>query len=627
MNAAAWWRTILMTLTLLAAVHGKSLFRAPTDAATPFRRDGLPLDVDTINGLANSLTDLGLAAGRSPEAPLRRAGAQLFALAAALDPANRRAGDAAKRLEAGDFPELPTADQLAAARARAWGIWSWLASPEAGPDGQAFAACLGDAMATVDPHHPKAEPLHGAGEKGHWSTWVGELADYQEPKTRKPDDADSGTAKNGGKTDGGKTGDHSPPNGPAQIRLKSAEVTMYLSYVDASTKTTLSGVVPVHMTASTQEPVSNSGSGGSGSTPPAHHNFSLQVTGVGEAWHVAKSQAAVLAALQKTHGNLPTNANVQLEFGKKIDYSVPLNDDAYSGPAAVLANAALTGKPPVEDLIVFGAIRGDGDFGTLKRPWEPLLSLAQGNSGRLIVPKEALDLLTGLLVLEKPEFFLQHEVFAAANFPQLVEQATPPEQGPLAEAIDKFAEIRRVGEGKPVGQFLAHPATRQRLSEILQLYPDHLSARMLLLQGSGRRPVKFSTANLAREIRRALKPMVWIPTADARGILAAKVESAHTDCRRNLDHLASCVDLQDRQLHEQALALANNLRTMARTIHHSGPPTSTYSQWGPRDKDVAPQIRQIANEHRAYMKRLDDLSADDGAPSVKTTPVSTTPAK
>jgi len=605
MHMSAWWKIplILIAWTLCAPVQARSLFRAPADTAAPFRREALPLDVDTMTSLSRQLTNLGIAAGRSSEPATRRAGAQLFALATALDPANRQSREAAKRLEEGNAPELPANDQLANDRTRAWSFWSWLTMEQADPDAQAFAACLGDALATADPEASKAEALHKAGEKGRWSSWVPDLSDYQPSKPRLPGQGNSETPDNGGKP-----GEPKPNQETPRIRLKTADVVMFLNYSDSNQKT-FSGLTPVHLNAWTQEPAYQ------GSNSP----FSIQVAGVEEAWHIAKGRDAVLAALHKAHGNLPTNGRVALAFGNKLSYSVPLNDDAFSGPAAVLANAALTGKAPPNDLIIFGAIRTDGKFGLLKRPWEPLLTLNQGSTGRLIVPKDALDLVTGLLVLEKPQFFLRHEVFMAANFTELVEQATPPADGPLAEAIAKFAEIRSRSEGKQVGQFVANPFTRQRLGEITQLCPNHLSARLLFLQASGKRPVHFSTPNLAREIRRCLTPLAWIASADHHTILAPKVETTHAECRKELDAVAYHTDFNDRSLHEQALALVNSLRTMARIIHHAGGPTTTYV-WGARDTAVAPQIRQFHTEYTNLFKRLDELSTDNDVPQPQPPP-------
>jgi hypothetical protein len=219
-----------------------------------------------------------------------------------------------------------------------------------------------------------------------------------------------------------------------------------------------------------------------------------------------------------------------------------------------------------------------------------------------------LELLPGLLVLEKPEFFLQHEVLAAADFQELTARAGTPEQGPLADAMAKFAEIRRVAQGKAAAPFVAHPATRQRLGEILQLCPDHLSARMLLLQGSGSRPDKFPAPILAREIRRAIKPMAWATTTGLWEVSADKLEATHATCRAELDALASKVDRPDRTLHDEALEIVNSLRTMARKLRSPGGDPS--GSWD-RDRVIGPLQRETASGYGTLMEKLDQISGED----------------
>ena len=45
---------------------------------------------------------------------------------------------------------------------------------------------------------------------------------------------------------------------------------------------------------------------------------------------------------------------------------------------------------------------------------------------------------------------------------------------------------------------------------VMQDFPFHVSAKMLLIQASGNRPLLVARPVLAAEIRRALEPMAWL---------------------------------------------------------------------------------------------------------------------
>lgn len=584
----------------LAVAHAAGPFLPPAKDAAPFHRDSLPIDLDTMSSLSRQLAGLGIEAARADRSSRRRAGAQLFALAEVLDPANRNAPESARQLAAGAAPTPPAPAQLASARNHAWQVWSWLSNPQAGPAAHAFAACLGDALATIDPGHPKAEALREKGEQGQWSGWIPEVAAYRNADragNQTPPDA----ADKGGQTTPPQNPAHPPsPAKAARIQLKEASVGAPLYYYDSSSQKTLSGRVPVKMTAWTEEP---GGEGGGG-------RFSIRVAGVEDMQRLASSRDLLLGALKDLHGELPAGGHASFSLGDKLSYPVFGNQDAVWGPAAVLLHAALTGQAPAKDVIVSGVIQPQGKFGLPTRPWERLRMLEQGSSGRLLVPRQAADLLPGLLVLEKPEYFLNHEVLVAGTLGELLERAGTPTEGPLAEALAKFAEIRTVSQGKPTAQFVAHPSTRQRLTEVLQLHPDHMSARMLLLQGSGNRPAKFPTAILAREIRNAVKPMAWVQSTTVSQLDANKLDATHASCRAVLDALATKVDLRDRPLQDQALEAVNGLRTVAREVRRAGS-VDTGNGWDPRDQLVGPGLRKMSAQYRALMEKLDELTGED----------------
>jgi hypothetical protein len=576
--AAAGW--------LLLPADG-ALFQAPAEVAAPFRPVGLPIDVDTIHSLSRQLVVLGVEAAKAPEPSRRRAGCQLLAVAAALDPLNREARDVAKQLAADGSPVAATRGDPQQARAEVWQLLEWLGSDQAGQDGQTLAGFIGDAMAVIDPDNPRVPGLRQKGEDGRWARWVPDLAAFQEAKPPEPERGGAGREST------------SPPEAKtAGVRLKQAQVLMPVFYYGAEGELA-SGVLPLRLTAWMDR-----------ESDIERSQMELQIVGMEEGDRLARIRQPLLKLLRDVHGPVPAAAHAMLSLGNKASYAFRTNGTAISAPAAVLLDAAFSGRAPVAGLSVLGALNDQGAMMPPSKPWERLLMMDAHSGGRLIVPKQMSDMLGGLLVLEKPEFFVKHEVLTAANFKELVERAGTPESGSLADALEKFAEIRRVGEGKPVGQFVAHPSTRQRLAEVVQLCPDHSSARMLLLQGGGNRPRCFSKDQLAREIRRSVQPMAWFRETNGHNLDMQALVRTHEACRKELDPLASKVDIQDRPLYEEAIEVVNYLRTL-RPLLRRVEETEYKYRWDAMQKLVVPQATTMRTAYGHLMEQLDELTGED----------------
>src|SRR5690606_21753265 len=120
------------------------------------------------------------------------------------------------------------------------------------------------------------------------------------------------------------------------------------------------------------------------------------------------------------------------------------------------------------------------------------------------------DHLMGLLAIDDAAFFMKYEVLLAENLDEFCDFASgsPPPQA--TSAMQAFAEIRRVGESKSLGAFVAHPSTQQRLGQVVTQFAGNASARLLALQGSGNRPRFLERRLLVIELRKALEPPAYL---------------------------------------------------------------------------------------------------------------------
>ncbi len=540
------------TLSLLCAVPLPlaAEFVPPAEGPVPFRRDKLPVDVETMEALSRQLT-LFTGARVADDPDELRTVAQMAALALALDPVNRDARALMDRLKAGGAPDAAAAEELERARNRAWQVLAWLEMPEAGADGQALAACLGDVLAIADPHHPKSRERRSAGEKGAWKGWVADEAAFRpketeaKPEMREEEESDEPKPEEGKK---------------AALALRELSGAMPLWYFDKDLKQMKLALVPVQLKASILEPEEDKGGDDIKSKA-----FEVQVPGEEMTERFAKAMRKVESAMALRHGSLPQGLQVRLNFGK-VDYSMPRNGEALTGTTALLIDGALSGKIPTA--ITLAVVGEDGKLELPPRFWETLraISSSQSIGTRLILPKEASEYLTALVVMDDAAFFMKNEVLLADSVDELCDLASPTPQDGITDGLKRFEEVRKVGQGKPLGTFVAHPATQQRLREVAEVMPDHASARMLALQGSGSRPRFLQRTVVALEIRSALEPVGFQMTEDSDEVDPEDLEKAHEASRAKLDGLAGFIDTRDRDLHKAATDLADSLRPLARVL-------------------------------------------------------------
>jgi hypothetical protein len=542
------WVCLAGALVIMGGSLFAGPFAPPAEGPVAFRRDRIPLGVDGMARLSEQLGELAAALrGRTPTE--RRTAAQMLALALALDPANAEA-----RVLLGDYKDdrhSPPEDRrlLETSRARIWQLIAWLETPEAGADAHALAACLKDVITVADPKNPKSEALRQQGEKGAWAGWIPDVSAYEKkdlvkvPKPEVPEAPDE-------------TLD------PVEVLLDGAEVLTPLwqrSETDRNAAWVLAPA-PLRMTAKLAKQGYEVEV-----TPP----FSVMVGESSEPGSLNKLARWLVDFLKQQHGDLPPGIQVRIdspEFQKSLQSG---KRQSVSAAAAVLASSAVTGREP--DAIIIGQIDEDGAFKLPTRFWYQLQALDKGKGRRLVLPAEAAEYLPSILAMEKPEFFFEHEVLLAKDFKTLVEMSAKSPKEPLASATANFQEIRNRAGATGVRTYIDNSFVKQRLAAVLQDFPTHVSAKMLLTQASGSRPYWVSRKVLAAELRRALESAAPITERNQVNPLeATNVGRVYELCRQNVDALERYTERKDRDLLEQAQAVTVAMRDLDRVSRSRG---------------------------------------------------------
>jgi hypothetical protein len=555
-------------------------FVPPADGPVPFRRDKLPLDADAIGSLSRNVESL--AQGLHLEgAADRRGAAQMLALALALDPGNSPARKLVSVFQKNTHTPEQDASRIEKSRARIWQCIAWLETAEAGPDGQALAACLQDVMVVSDPKHPKSATLRQAGEKGAWSGWVPALAAYEDGNTiasnNRPGDDEEKPESN--------------PALPAGSLAKATVATVL--WQRAGTEDdgdwTL-GPADLEMSASAHQPDQESGESA---------RFKLSIGSSGEHGPFDQTAGLITKALETTHGQLPRNLRVRISHSD-LDRAVQSRRRlTLSAAGALLANAAITGITP--DAIVLGTIEESGAFRMPSSFWDQIQSLGKGSGRRLILPAESATELTSFLALEKPEFFMQYEVILAADLKELIYHAAAKPSDALAQPLAKFREIRERMGAQEIRQYIGNSFIKQRLTTVLQECPSHYSAKMLLVQASGGRPTAVPRKVLAAEIRRALAPMDWVTEIEDYELSSetlARISPLYDKCRASLEPLQRYHAKPDQHLYDQAQEVAQAIREIDRAARARG------ESW-----DVIEQVGKARRNLKKLHESLEDTIA------------------
>ena len=551
----SFFTAVIFTL-IAGTLRAEPVFVPPTEAMPPFRRDKLPIDTDAMVSLSQTMTLLSRSVSMA-EAPQLRAAAQALALALALDPANSAARDILSSISGRKSLGNPDPKDLTHAKDQVWQLNKWLASPEAGNDGNLLAALLGDAAAALDPEHPAASEWSESGERGKWDGWVAPVTAFEKRKPiEKP-----GIANND---------PNSPkpvPNNKLSFELKStsASIGAVLYDYQPNTDTFILGPVALSMEAKSNS-VSEEGE-------QHRENLRIDVSCVEAVrWDVSeKVSKPILNALAELHNvdkNQLPQADIRISTGKAGTYSIRRNGEDMTGPGFILANSALTGIAP--EAVFIG--RFDSEAKKLELPnffWQKLTTLVNAPGGRLVVPAAAGEYLAALLAMEKPEFFMKYEVLLASSPEEAIRLCAMKPDPELAAILARFKEIKDKSDTAALGSYLDNVHVRKRLVEIFQSAPYHLSAKLLAIQGAGSRPHFVEKKILAAEILAAFDPLNEYAEMDLLEMNKQKIDAMETALevsRERLGGIERYAEMRDKELIKAPADVIIDLRMMIRVI-------------------------------------------------------------
>lgn len=208
---------------------------------------------------------------------------------------------------------------------------------------------------------------------------------------------------------------------------------------------------------------------------------------VGES--MEKALHEVRKHLTVVRGELPTGYTLEFAFEDK--YS-PKDGPSAAVACALMMDALLTGTEIDPKFAVTGDLNADGAVQPVGGVPDKIRGAAKRDCTHVAVPQQVEIDLGDLLLTEGPKPLWDIQIFAIKTLEEAQALASTARPEKLQKALDGFAEIQRVLQQRKDPALLANPKVLERLRAVVESAPNHLSAKLLLLQGTGKAPKTLS---------------------------------------------------------------------------------------------------------------------------------------
>ncbi len=215
---------------------------------------------------------------------------------------------------------------------------------------------------------------------------------------------------------------------------------------------------------------------------------------------MAKALAEVQKFLAVRYGRLPTGYRLELAFEDK--YS-PKDGPSAAVACALMVHSLMTGSEIDGGFAVTGDLNADGSVQPVGGVADKVRGAANRNCTHVGIPAGNAGAISDLLLLEGPEKVWDIQIFSLETFDQALGLAAPKREVKLQQAMDQFAAVQKVLKQRRDPALLMNAKVQQRLQAVVEAAPQHLSARLLLLAGSGKGARMLSLGGSLEQIEKA----------------------------------------------------------------------------------------------------------------------------
>lgn len=279
-------------------------------------------------------------------------------------------------------------------------------------------------------------------------------------------------------------------------------------------------------------------------------------------------RASRTALEQLWSGDLPkANVEITLSHG----YS-ELSESTVAAPMVLMTHAALLGKELRDDVMVAFGLTTSGELIRPDTMWSNLKCLrASESKSRVLISHSSIGDFEQLNALGELGLLLRNEVIAVSNTREAFELAcASDDEQVLVSSL--YKEIQKVApSGSNLRTFLANPFVRERLEQILEHQPNHVSAKILKEAGEDAAAVTIENRYFAMEMFDVLRNYSQLIRVENHyeisSTLAYEVNEALAE---ELEEIELFLDDLQKVVVEEVRALNAELRSLARSLKEKG---------------------------------------------------------
>lgn len=212
---------------------------------------------------------------------------------------------------------------------------------------------------------------------------------------------------------------------------------------------------------------------------------------------------------------------------------------------ALLVDSLISGEELSQKVALTGDMNADGLVKPVGGIYGKIRGAQNGDREIVAIPEDNSEAIIDLLVANGAEALIGIQIFSISNFDDAyaLTRTRESRHADLQTALDEFDKVQDVLGRENGINYLRNSHVLNKLKEIVEKAPNHLSARNLLLAASGRVPEKFSLRGSLTQIDIAAEPLITVlmdGNFDARKSPFADDENAES--QSNLRRIRPKVD-------------------------------------------------------------------------------------
>ena len=319
--------------------------------------------------------------------------------------------------------------------------------------------------------------------------------------------------------------------------------------------------------------------------------------------YLEQLSADIFKPLQSVWGGI---AAAEFSFRLSNAYSDFSDPELTNSALTVAFDSALLGTPLKSKLLVIAAIDEKSDFQRNQQFWRNLdLLTAEARDTRILVGRGSEEYLLQLIALGKPEFFIQNEVIEIENLKQARKLTARDDHEDYAEATALFAEVKSAIEQKSLRSMTENKYVREKLEKVLVSMPNHLSAKILLEYGAGKKTSSLDSKFFAISMKSLLAPankILTIPDSILSYQDAMKQSELISDA---LEKFQDIISEEDQIIYQSVEKIAEKMRGFSRAKKSALESDSSYY-----DNSATRTLLEIKTLNNTLQADLDKLQAN-----------------